>query len=130
LGVAPGFHLSPVLGQKHLIFLVFLHLHWDIAKPNPQTLDARLARISQARANPTICESVVQKVVPKPLKSYALEAANETASDVKDGMAISHRSDESLDSFSLRIENPGEAAASGGFGGGMGGAVHFSGFSK
>ena len=59
------------------------------------------------------------------------KAANEKSSDMKEGQAISHRSDESLDSFSLRFENPDAAAGGGGFGGGgFGGAVHFSGFSK
>lgn len=59
------------------------------------------------------------------------KAAQETASDVRDGMTTSHRSDESVDSFSLRLSEPSSAPAAGGLGGGgLDGAVHFSGFSK
>ena len=55
------------------------------------------------------------------------KAASETANEVKDGIAISHRSDASVDSFSLRIGSPQPSASEEG---GFGGAVHFSGFSK
>ena len=69
----------------------------------------------EADGNPQLATCTLQDALD--FLKQAKEA-NETTVDVKDGLAISHRSDESVDSFSLRVES--SAAAEIGGGGGFG----------